>query len=522
MSRGLATGRTGSRFVSFRLSRHERAIWLTILLVTVCLLALRMVHILADFPSYHFYSQERAQFTDEGFYTGAALHYFTLGHAYIPGGWNPGVFMPVWPLLVGIVFRFTGISATAARSLAIVCTWLGVLLAYAVARQYRSRLFAGFAAFLVAVNALGFFYSRLALLEPAQVLLLLLTIYLAGKVRPGRYALAVAVGIVFTATALTKTSAAFVLPAALYPIWAWNQASDRRAAWKLLATAMATVFILLGAAKLIWLLAYAADARVILFMRPLWQLENSLPRLLRFFFRGTWIDPVLFPLALAAFVAALTRLRFLWRDTLFTTAFLWEAGYGAFIVYHYDGPPRYFVTLIVPTVWLALLFTEWLWRHHRRAGMAVAACIALSVVWNAACIANYLLHPRYTLLHASLAIRQAIDAQQKADPGSSGLLIGRGADQVSLLSGGLPAIDSDGAMPLAEKLNVYHPGWFMAWTSDPLLRTLIVARNRRMIERAEFPGLDPSRHAGIVLYQLLAKPQSTAPASPLGRLNHLQ
>ncbi len=485
----------------------RRTIVILLFIATAVLLALRLIHIYADFPGYHFYAQERARFTDEGFYTGAALHTFTLGHVWIPGGWNPGVFMPVWPLLVGMVFHFTGVSAAAARSLAVVCTWLGVLLAYLIARQYRSRIFASISAFLIAANALGFFYGRLALLEPAQVLFVLLAIYLAGKVRPGNILLAAAVGIVFVFLALTKTSAAFLLPAVVYPIWGWNRKIDRRAAWKLLAVTLGTSIVLLGTAKLIWLHYYAADASVILYMRPLWQLENSPLRLLRFFFRGTWIDPVLFPLALAAFVAAVTRLRFLWHDTFFTTAFLWAAGYAAFIVYHYDGPPRYFVTLIVPTVWLALVLMEWMLRQHRRAGMVIAACIALSVVWNLAYIANYLFYPRYTLRNASVAIRRTIAAQKKIQPGSNELLIGRGAEEISLLSGGLPAVDSDGTMPLAEKLDVYRPGWFMAWSSDPPLRTAIVAEHRHMVERANFPGLDPSRHAGIILYQLFPKSQ---------------
>ncbi len=489
---------------------QERRIALFILLlVGACLLALRLWHIRADFPAYHFYSQDGARYSDEGFYTSAALHYFTLGHAYIPGGWNPGVFMPVWPLLVGFLFHFTGVSVVAARSLAVICTWLGVLLAYAVTRQYRPPTFACITAFLVAANAFGFFFGRLALLEPVFVTFLLLAIYLAGRVRPGNYALAAAVGIVFTVLTLTKTTGPFVLPAVLYPMWAANRTAHgtgRWPQWKLLATALATIVILLGCVKLIWFYHYRADASVILGMDPLWQLENSPLRLLRFFFRGTWIDPVLFSLALACFVAAICRLRFLWRDTLFTTAFLWEAGYGAFIVFHYDGPPRYFVTLIVPTIWLALIFTEWLWRRHRQAGIVATVCIALSVAWNIASIGNYLLHPRYTLLDASLSIKRLIVAQQKIQPGSSPVLIGRGVDEVSLLSGGLAAIDSDGAMPLAQKVAVYQPGWFMNWTSDPPARPAIVAAERRMVDRADFLGLNPYNGAGIILYQLFPKP----------------
>lgn len=485
-------------------SRAHRWQW-ALLLLTISLLALRLWHIRADFTDFHFYSQERARFTDEGFYTSAALRYFTFGRVYIPGSWNPGVFMPVWPLLVGLVFHFTGISVVAARSLAVGCTWVGVVLAYAVARQYRSQTFACLTAFLMAASALGFFYGRLAILEPSFVMFLLLAIYLAGKVHPGSYVMAAVVGLAFVAATLTKTTAPFLLPAVLYPIWANNRA-NRPAAWRLLAVSLAVIVLLLGCAKVIWLLHYSFDSKIILGLKPWWQLEHSPLRLLRFFFRGTWIDPVLFPLAVAFVVGAAWRLRSLWHDTLFVTAFLWEAGYAAFIAFHYDGPPRYFVTLIAPTIWLALTFLEWMWHANKRIALAVSVCVAASVMWNLASIGEYLLHPRYSLVDASVAIKHVIIAEHKTNPAQPDLLIGRGADEVSLLSGGMAAIDSDGAMPLAEKLDVYRPGWFMDFTGgSPTLRTETVAAHRRLVERAAFPDLDRYRNAGIVLYEIFPK-----------------
>src|SRR5665213_2445955 len=450
---------------------------LILLLLAVCLLGLRLLHIQADFPDYHFYVQDRARFTDEGFYTGAALNHFLFGHAYIPGGWNPGVFMPVWPLMAGLLFHFTGISVTAARSLAVVCTWLSVLLAYAIACQYRSRTFACCTAFLIAANALGFFFGRLAILEPSFVMFLLLAMYLAGRVQPGNYGLAGIVGLVFVVATLTKTTGPFVLPAVLYPIWASSRA-NRSVAWRMLAVPVAVILLLLGCAKLVWVSHYASDSGIIFALRPLWQLEHFPVRLLRFFCRGTWIDPVLFPLALVCFAAAILRLRFLWRDTFFMTAFLWEAGYAAFIAFHYDGPPRYFVTLIVPTIWLALILLEWLWQKKRRVAVAVSACIAVSVLWNIAWIGESVMRPRYSLVDASMGIKRTIDAQHAANPAWSELLIGRGAEEISLLSGGFPALDSDGAMPLAQKLDTYHSGWFMQWTSEPPARRETVAAQR--------------------------------------------
>ncbi len=486
-------------------SRARRWQW-ALLLMTICLLALRFCHLSADFPVFHFYDQDGARFTDEGFYTGAALQHFTLGHAYLPGGWNPGIFMPVWPLLVGLLFHFTGISVVAARALAVGCVCLSVLLAYGIARQYQSKTFACLTAFLIAANALGFFFGRLALLEPAFGMFLLLAIYLAGRVRPANYALAVCVGVVFVVATLTKTTGPFVLPAVLYPIWA-NNRQDRAAAWKLLGTALATIILLMGFAKIVWARHYAADAAIILGMDPLWQLANSPSRLLRFFFRGTWIDPVLFPLALGAFIAAAVRLRFLWRNPLFTIAFLWETGYAAFIVYHYDGPPRYFVTMIVPTIWLALIFLQWMWSANKRVAMVATACVAVSVLWNIASIGDYLLHPQYTLVDAGLKIKQIIVAEHASGAASNQLLIGRGADEISWLSGGLPAMDSDGAMPLAQKLDVYHPDWFMHWTNHPAARVTTAASERTLVQRADFRGLDPFDGGGILLFQVLPKHQ---------------
>ena len=64
----------------------------------------------------------------------------------------------------------------------------------------------------------------------------------------------------------------------------------------------------------------------------------------------------------------------------------------------------------------------------------------------------------------------------------------------------------DGAMPLAEKLDVYHPGWFMDWTGGrPSLRMETVDAHRRLMERAAFPELDRYRNAGIVLYQIFPR-----------------
>lgn len=486
------------------LTLGQKRRWLFLLAAAAGLLVLRFLHLAADFPGYAWYGQYHARFTDEGFYTGAAIQHFTLGHAYIPGGWNPGVFMPVWPFLCGLLFHFTGISAVAARALAAACACLSVWLAYKIAAQYRTPVFAARTAFLYSACALGFFFSRLAILESAFSMWLLLAMYAASRVSRRGYTVAVLTGIIFVITTLTKSTAPFLLPAVLWPIWT-NHTDDKKQALRLIAVALLPVVLVVGAAKIFWALHYAADAQVLFNLRPLWQLEHAPIRLVRFFYRGTWIDPVLFPLAVLCVIAACTRLRWLWRDSFFMLALLWLAGYTAFIVFHYDGPPRYFVTLIVPTIWLALIFVEWLWRAHRRVGIAVTACIAGSVIWNLTMIGNVLAHPQYRLLDVSRQIRSIIATEHQRHPESKELLIGRGADEISLLNGGLPAMDSDGAMPLKEKIERYQPGWFMEWTNEPPQRAMFAAETRQLVRRALFPEIDSTHHAGIVLYQFQPK-----------------
>lgn len=478
---------------------RAQRIYRPLLFVAVALLLLlRLLHLRADFTSMHWFSQEAAEFTDEGFYTSAALHHFTGVPLYIRGGWNPSVFMPVWPLLVGAVFHWTGVSVVAARALAVVCTWITALLLYFVTRQYRSQIFALITVLLFAANVLGFFIGRLAILEPAFCLFLLLTLWMAGKVRANGYALAVAVGVVFVILTLTKTTGPFVLPAVLYPIWA-NNREDRSEAGKLLATALGIIVLLLGCAKIFWARHYAVDAQIILGMNPLWQLEHSLPRLARFFFRGTWIDPVLFPLALLCAIAALARLRFLWRDTLFVTAVLWETGYAAFIVFHYDGPPRYFVPLIVPTIWLALILLEVLWKQQKRTAQVLVACVAVSAVWNVASIVRYLAHPHYTFFQTCASIRRTVEA----DASVPHLLIGRGAEEISLISGGLPAIDSDGMMPMAEKIPTYHTGWLVQWSRYTPQRMRSAQQQFDFVRQSKYPVFSPEKMAVLRLYKIL-------------------
>ena len=89
----------------------------TLLLFAAVLFALHYVHLRADFPN-HSPWMDWAKYTDEGWYGDAAIRYYLRGGWRVPGDFNPGAALPVWPLLEALVFRFTGVGVIAARALA--------------------------------------------------------------------------------------------------------------------------------------------------------------------------------------------------------------------------------------------------------------------------------------------------------------------------------------------------------------------------------------------------------------------
>ena len=90
-------------------SRWRRSFRWSLLLLAIALFALHYVHLTADFPNNSPW-MDWSKYTDEGWYGDAAVRHFLLGHWYLPGDFNPGVAMPVWPLLEAAVFRVAGVA----------------------------------------------------------------------------------------------------------------------------------------------------------------------------------------------------------------------------------------------------------------------------------------------------------------------------------------------------------------------------------------------------------------------------
>src|ERR1700761_2743450 len=101
------------------MSATERWLQTIFLSATILLCLIRFSFLRADFPNHSPWIMDEAKYTDEGWWASGAVRHFLLGHWEVAGDYNPAVAVPVWPLLLAAVFKFTGVSLLAARSVSV-------------------------------------------------------------------------------------------------------------------------------------------------------------------------------------------------------------------------------------------------------------------------------------------------------------------------------------------------------------------------------------------------------------------
>lgn len=505
-----------------RLHRHafsfrgqKRVLYALWIIGLVALFCLHFPHLLADFPNYSPW-MDYSKYTDEGWYANAAIRYHLTGHWYLRGDFNPAVALPVWPLLLAGLFHFTGVSLGATRSLALFVFGLNLLL---VGRIVYTRIRATWVA-LVAVtilvtNPFLFAFSRLALLEPLLITILLLTWLLALRLpRAGPRAqtvILIAIGILLWLLILTKTTALFILPSTLFLI-AHACAFRLRAALRALAVTAAS-------AILPWCLWYLLLVRphyridyYYLFTANEWAQPTTFSGWVAAFWYALhgvlWISPAL--CALAIFVLLLVPIPRPSSPATTTSSQPWPlivaslfvaGGYIFFSGWHNSPQPRYYEIVIYPLAFVLALGTANLFyrtRVFRLGGIAALLTIATVSIDGVFQIADYLRHSEYTWFNAAEDLTHFIDQH----PGPNRLLLAVSGDEVTLLTH-LPAICDDyGTWDLPYRIHTYHPGWFATWNDiDP--GTLTDLEELYSLERvAQFPAFDDPDRNLLILYRL--------------------
>src|SRR6202789_3886081 len=154
--------------------------WLrrAIVAVAAVFFVLHFLHLTAEFPN-HSPWVDWSKKTDEGWDGDAGICHYLSGHWYWQGDFNPAVALPVWPAIELMVFRFTGVSVTAARALTLcVFGFTLVTLYLLIQRHTRPRrndsgqpLAAAIAVFFLCTSPLLYVFERMAILEPLLIAL---------------------------------------------------------------------------------------------------------------------------------------------------------------------------------------------------------------------------------------------------------------------------------------------------------------------------------------------------------------
>lgn len=497
--------------------------------------ALHVLHLSADFPNNTPWYFDWAKYTDEGWYGNAAVRAHLFGSWYVRGDFNPAAAVPVWPALEWVVFSFAGVSITAARGLAVGFFFANLGLTYWFVRLKGARWTALLVLTLLVTSPFLYCFSRLAVLEPLLTACTLGALNLAVRLPQFRRPVLVAtgVGVLFTLTLLTKTTAVFLLPALGWAMLMPLRRQRGLAVRCVLAAAGVAavsfglwlgIVIHLGLMRdYLYLFEVNKYAKPTEWYWPALSLWWSLRGML-------WVDRILMPLAGVVCVAALLGKRSswgraLWLNPTFGSSVLAVVGYLLFMTYQNHPQPRYYAVVAFFGFMVVCLGAEALlsaertgeaggsgegdgFLARRRAVNAVPAVALLGAMAVAGGLggmvtAGYAARPEYTYVQAAERLTGYIDAH----PNGKRLLLSISGDEITMMTH-LPSICDDfGTQDLVSKLAVYQPGWFATWNDlDP--GTLEDVHSRYALEQvATFHALDDPDRNALVLFKLHPLPK---------------
>jgi 4-amino-4-deoxy-L-arabinose transferase-like glycosyltransferase len=490
-------------------------LWGLWIAVVAALVALHAIHLRADFPNYSPW-MDYSKYTDEGWYGKAAIEHYVRGSWYVRGDFNPGVALPVLPALEWAVFHFTGVSLVAVRMLILAAFAFSLVLAYRVVRMQAPRWAAMLAVTLLAVNAFLYAFSRLAILEPLLILLLLaswlLGLRLAEIASPvRRVAALIGIGLLLCLMILTKTTAIFVAPSTLLLIWHAYGYKFRASAQAMLVSVAAAAFPW-SLYYLLWVRpAYLYDYHY-LFAANKWEQPETVAGWLAAFWYALhgslWIDGWLCALALLLMAASAIYFRSIWKNPLLRASLLAIAGYVFFIGWHDNMQPRYYQVIAFPLVFIIALGLHGLLQAAPAGGAAArlrlplaAACVVVALVSSALNLhqmIHWMRHPEYSWISAAKGVTRYIDQH----PNGNRLLLSISGDNITLVTR-LPAICDDyGTWDLPLRIHRYRPGWYASWNEiDP--GTLLDLQSQYSLEQvAVFHAFDDSDRNQLILYKL--------------------
>jgi Dolichyl-phosphate-mannose-protein mannosyltransferase len=508
--------------------RWAYAIWMVLIGAFAVLHALNLG---ADFPNHSPWHIDWAKYTDEGWYSNAAIRAHLFGNWYMPGDFNPAPAVPLWPFLEWIVFSFTGVTVEAARGLAVAFFFANLVLSYWLVRFKGQRWIALLAVTLMATSPFLYSFSRLAILEPMLTALMLAALNITIRLPQLRRPLAGSffVGVLFTWMMLTKTTAVFLLPAigcAMFLTFRGNRGRAIRCACVAAATSAGTFGLWMA---LVFFLRLRADYKYLFFINTYTKPTEVYWPVLSFWWslRGSmWVDHILIPLSalvMLIVVVAATSLgngdnwaRRLLLDPVFGSAIVAAFGYLLFMTYQNHPQPRYFAVIAVFCfIGIAIAIERFIAETGpmRLVGQATLLVAAFASVANAVWTLNFAMHPEYTFVNAAKQLTRYIDEH----PNGNRLLVSISGDEISLVTH-LRTICDDFGTPSREypdletKLARYQPGWWATWNDVDRGTLEDIHRHYSLEQVASFRAFDDPDRNVLVLFKLHPLPNGVVRA----------
>lgn len=481
------------------------------LALAVLLFGMHYLHLRADFPN-HSPWVDWAKYTDEGWYGDAAIRFYLRGRWHVPGDFNPAAALPVWPLLEGLVFGLTGVNIEAARALSVSVFGCSVLVAYLLMRR-RPAVDAGrvgesapaVAVVMLACSPFLYAFSRMAIVEPLLVLLMLLAMSVAWGQQRGKkeWARRIALGLLMALMIGTKTTAVCLMPALMWMIWCGAQRRWRAALLSAItACAVCGVVIALYLAVVVktghWAdfkYLFTANQYTGITRATFWKTVGDTLR------DTCWTGPIMCYTAMFSVLVATVFRRRIWRDPLFTGCVLWVAGYFAFLAYHASLQPRYYMVIALPITVLAIRGLEDVCLEWPGSTVPAAGLLAVIATVQGVRMAQYVRHPEYTFANAAEKVKRVVMAEQ----GHSQMVLSISGSDLTLMTG-LPSICDDfGTLDLDKRVAIYKPGWFIAWNFVEDDKMDALSGRYKLKRVAEFPAMDDPDRNLLIVYRLDAK-----------------
>jgi hypothetical protein len=332
----------------------------------------------------------------------------------------------------------------------------------------------------------------------------------------------VALGLVFVLMVLTKTTALFLFPAVVWMLWAAT-GYQVRAFLRVALPAAAVGAVVWGAYfELLVRPRYLLDYQYLFSANSYtgFKLDSLGSLLYKTVLGGVWLGGALFALALVAILGTVVGpfTKGLRTVPVQVTMLLWVVGYGAFLAYHANLQPRYYLVLAVPLTVLAVVVFEPLLVSALRprlptdngmdvllvrlaAGVAGGALVFAGVS-AARQMVGFVMHPEYSWVSAAARIHEAVEREAAVHPEHSKLVLSISGSNLSLMTGLRSICDDFGTMSLPDRVVTYKPGWFATWNEVEDDKMEALAPMYRLERVLAVPAFDDPDRNLLILYRL--------------------